>query len=311
MELLVGADLDLSGHEPRILTVHAHPDDEASKGAGTIAAARARGAGTVLVCCTGGEAGDIINPAMERPEVRARLHEVRREELRASADAIGYQKVWMLGYRDSGMAETEDNEHPDCFARAPFDEAVARLVQLIRVERPHVVITYPDDQRGYPHPDHLRVHDISVVAFDKAADPSYGAEGAEPWAVAKLYYSVFSRERMTARHSAFEELGLESPYDERWWKRPSQDHRITTRVSIGDHLDAAWGALRAHATQIDPDSAHWFGLPDDVARATHPYDDYILARTRVGETPLPIADGGGEDDVFAGLDVPATPDPEA
>src|SRR5919202_1707689 len=126
----------------RLLTVHAHPDDEASKGAGTVARLKAEGGRSVLVCCTGGEAGDILNKAMDTPEVRARLHEVRMEELARATKIIGYDEVVMLGYRDSGMPGTPENEDPRCFARADLDEAVGRLVAIIRRTRPQVVVTY-------------------------------------------------------------------------------------------------------------------------------------------------------------------------
>src|SRR2546421_7235070 len=154
----------------RLLTVHAHPDDEASKGAATVARYHAEGIRTVLVCCTGGEAGDILNPAMDRPEVRDNLHQVRMDELARAAEAIGYDEVVMLGYRDSGMPGTPENEDPRSFAQAELDEAIGRLVVIIRRERPQVMITYGDEQEGYPHPDHLRVHDISGPAFDAAGD---------------------------------------------------------------------------------------------------------------------------------------------
>src|SRR3954470_10464453 len=137
-----------------ILTVHAHPDDEASKGAGTISKYQAAGIRTVLVCCTGGEEGDILNPAMDTPEVRARLHDVRMEELARAAEVIGYDEVVMLGYRDSGMPDSEANANPAAFANAPMEEAIGKLVEVIRRERPQVIVTYPDDQQGYPHPDH-------------------------------------------------------------------------------------------------------------------------------------------------------------
>ena len=277
-----------------LLTVHAHPDDEASKGAGTVAKYHAEGVRTVLVCCTGGEEGDILNPAMETPEVRERLHEVRMEELERATKIIGYDEVVMLGYRDSGMPDSEANKHPDCFACAPLDEAVGRLVEVIRRERPQVIVTYHEDQQGYPHPDHLRVHDISVVAFDAAADPKKYPETGEPWQVSKMYYSVWARARIQAMHEKFIELGLESPFDEKWFARPSHDERITTRVDISDYSDVRREALLAHATQIDPDSPFWFGLPPEVQRTIHPYDDYELARSNV-----PV--DGREDDLFAGL----------
>ena len=143
-----------------LLTVHAHPDDEASKGPGTVAKYHAEGVRTVLVCCTGGEEGDILNPALDSPEVRADIGAVRMRELAAATTVIGYDEVVMLGYRDSGMPDSEANARPDSFARAPLEEAVGRLVAVIRRERPQVIVTYGDDQKGYPHPDHLRVHEI-------------------------------------------------------------------------------------------------------------------------------------------------------
>jgi mycothiol S-conjugate amidase len=284
-----------------LLTVHAHPDDESSKGPGTIARYRDEGVRTVLVCCTGGEEGDILNPAMDRPEVRADLHQVRLDELARATAVIGYDDVVMLGYRDSGMPDSETNAHPDCFAAAELEEAVGRLVAEIRRVRPQVVITYSDDQQGYPHPDHLRVHDISILAFHGAGDPEAYPGSGQPWQPAKLYYTVWSRDRMIATHEKFLELGLKSPFDDRWFERPSQDERITTRIDISGHGDVRRQALLAHATQIDPDSPFWFGLPPEVARTVHPYDDYVLARSLV-ETSLP------EDDLFAGVRETAEPE---
>ncbi|CAN5559826.1 mycothiol conjugate amidase Mca [soil metagenome] len=280
----------------RLMTIHAHPDDEASKGAGTVARYREQGVRSVLVCCTGGEAGEILNPAMDTPEVRERLAAVRMEELARSAEVIGYDEVALLGYRDSGMADTETNADPECFAAAPLDDAVGRLVALIRTHRPHVIVTYADDQQGYPHPDHLRVHDISLPAFDQAGDPDVlpVAGAGEPWQQLKLYYTMWSRARMVAMHEKFTQLGLESPFDEQWFARPSHDDRLTTRIDVGAYYDVRADALLAHATQIDPTSPFWFGLPRDEAAKVHPWDDYILARSLV-DTDLP------EDDLFAGV----------
>jgi len=270
-----------------LLSVHAHPDDEASKGVSTVAAYHAQGVHTVLVCCTGGEEGDILNPAMDIPDVRRRLSEVRMEELARSAEIIGYDEVVMLGYRDSGMPDTPANERPDCFARATLQEAVGRRT------RPQVIITYADDQTGYPHPDHLRVHEISVVAFDAAGDPEAYPELGEAWSPSKMYYSVWSRARTLAMHEKFIELGLESPYDERWLERPSHDHRITTVIDISGHTEVRSQALLAHATQVDPTSKFWFGLPPEVARTVHPVEEFILARSRVGG---PVATDAGTPD---------------
>jgi mycothiol S-conjugate amidase len=277
-----------------LLQVHAHPDDESSKGAGTVARYQHEGIRSVLVCCTGGEEGDILNPALDLPEVREHIAEVRREELETAIRVIGYDSFVLLGYRDSGMPDSEANARPEAFANAPLDEAVGRLVEVIRRERPQVIVTYSDDQEGYPHPDHLMVHDISLPAFDAAGDPDAYPELGEPWVVSKLYYTVWSRARMIETHEKFQELGLESPFTEQWFDRPSQDHRITTQVALAGYEDVRTEALLAHATQVDPNSPFWFGLPRDVSRSIHPFDDYVLARSRV-ETDIP------EDDLFAGL----------
>jgi mycothiol S-conjugate amidase len=279
-----------------ILTVHAHPDDESSKGAGTIAKYNAAGVHTVLVCCTDGAAGEILNPAMDLPEVKENLPKVRLQELAKATEIIGYAEVHNLGYKDSGMPDTPANEDPECFAKADFDEAVGRLVAIVRATRPQVIVTYGDDQQGYPHPDHLRVHDISIPAFDLAGNPSYRPDLGEAWEPKKLYYTAWSRQRMVAMHEKFLELGLESPFGDRFLNRPNQDDLVTTKVDITGFGYARREALLAHATQIDPTSPFWFGLPPEVSDAVYPIEDYVLARTRV-----PVAKGGPlEDDLFAG-----------
>jgi mycothiol S-conjugate amidase len=283
-----------AGDGRRLLTVHAHPDDEASKGSALVARYVAEGARATLVCCTGGELGEIVNKAMDRPEVLENLAAVRRDELARSTEVIGYQCVELLGYRDSGMPDMEGNADPSNFANAPLEEAVARLVWIIRRDRPHVVITYGDEQGGYPHPDHLRVHEISVHAYDRAADPSWEPDLGPAWRTSKLYYSVWARARLEALHDRMIELGLESPYGDEWFERFTQDHRITSQVDVGAWLHVRDEALRAHATQVDPDEPFWFGLPPDVVAEVYPWDDYILARSEV-DTELP------EDDLFAGI----------
>jgi len=291
-----------------LMTVHAHPDDEASKGAPTVAKYHDEGVHTVLVCCTGGEEGDLQNPTLREPgqpfhglsaeEERAKVVSMRASELAASAEVIGFDVVEMLGYRDSGMAETEPNEHPDCFHQADIDEATGRLVAVIRRERPQVIITYGDDQAGYPHPDHLRVHDISVLAFDRAGDPDWYPDAGEPFAPSKLYYTVWAKARVVAMHELMIRLTGESPYEKDWLDRPSQDHRITTKIDITGYGSVRTAALRAHATQIDPTAAWWgFGIDEAELTAAYPWEDWILARSLVG--PIPTDDG--ERDLFAGV----------
>ena len=290
-----------------LLTVHAHPDDEASKGAPTCAMYKAQGVRTVLVCCTGGEEGDLQNPLLREegqpfhgltPEQeKAKLAELRPDELRRSAEIIGFDRVAMLGYRDSGMADTDPNNHPESLHSAPIDEAVGRLVALIRRERPQVIITYGDDQKFYPHPDHVKVHDISVIAFDRAGDRAWYPELGEAWQPSKLYYTIWSKARLMAIHDGMLKFVGESPYDEKWLDRPGTDERITTKLDVRDFLWARTGALQAHATQVDPSEKFWFGLSDDQLAEVYPYEDWVLARSLVG-TPEP---GEHETDLFAGL----------
>lgn len=290
-ELLHGNG-DAAACARRLLTIHAHPDDEASKGGGSIARYAAAGVGTVLVSCTGGEAGSILNPALDRPEVQERLTELRREELVAATTHLGYHRVWMLGYRDSNMPPSGE---PGTFAAAPLEETVRALVRVMRRERPQVIVTYSDNQRGYKHPDHIRVHEAAVQAYTAATDPAFHPELGEPWTPLKLYYVVWSRARLRAQHEAFLRLGLKSPINAERWKRwPSMDYRLTTKVFVGDHWEQVQNALRAHATQVDPTSPYWFGLPPDVSRTTYPYDDYILAQSAVPTQPP-------EDDLFSGI----------
>ncbi|NNC78677.1 MAG: mycothiol conjugate amidase Mca [Acidimicrobiales bacterium] len=287
--------------ELRIMTVHAHPDDEASKGAGTIAKYSAAGARCVLVCCTGGEAGDIINPAMDRPEILENIAAVRMGELEEAADIIGYHRVAMLGYLDSGMPDMPENAHPDNFANAPLEEAIGRLVKLIREERPHVIVTYSDHQTGYMHPDHLMVNDVTLPAFDAAADPAFHPELGDPWQPLKLYYTMWSKERLELTHQAcLEHLG-ESPFDQKWLKdREGEDHLITSKVDVAEYWDQRCDALLAHATQVDPNEKFWFPLPREIAAHVYPWDDYELAKT-AGGVEVNLGEGEFEDDLFDGI----------
>jgi len=298
-----------------VLTVHAHPDDEASKGAPTLAMYHRLGVKTVLVCCTGGEEGDLQNAALREPgqpfhgaspdDEKRLLARLRPVELDESARIIGFDEVVMLGYRDSGMLDSPANSHPDCFHMAPLDEAVGRLVSVIRREKPQVLITYSDDQRGYPHPDHVKVHEISVLAFERAGDPMWYPWAGRVWQPSKMYYSVWSRTRLIAVHEAMMRLRGESPYDARWLNRPGHDERITTRIHVGDHLWARSGALKAHATQIDPNEPWWFGLNDDELAEVYPWEDWVLAKSGID---APASDRV-EIDLFAGIaDVVSLPD---
>ncbi len=279
----------------RLLAVHAHPDDESSKAAATMARYVADGHEVMVVTCTGGEEGSILNPAMDRPEVRADLPGVRDRELATAIEVLGVGHHW-LGYVDSGWPSGEPVA-PGRFASVPLDGPTERLVRVLREFRPHVVITY-DENGGYPHPDHIRCHEVSVAAFDAAGDPDLYPEEGEVWTPLKLYYSHgFSRVRMKAMHDALLARGMESPYTE-WlekWDESRGDvaSRVTTRIECGEYFEKRDAALLAHATQIDPDS-RWFAVPLEVQRDVWPYEEYELVRSLV-DTTLP------EDDLFSGI----------
>jgi mycothiol S-conjugate amidase len=291
-----------SEREPlRLMTVHAHPDDESSKGAATMARYVDEGHEVMVVTCTGGEAGSILNPALDRPEVLANMAEIRRQEMARAAEILGVRHRW-LGFVDSGLPEGDPKPPlPEgCFALVPLEEPTEALVRVIREFHPHVLVTY-DENGGYPHPDHIRTHEVSVAAFEAAADPDRFAEAGAPWQVLKLYYSHgFSLKRLRAFDEALKARGLESPYAEwiaRWEDRPDPGDRVTTRVECADWFGRRDDALRAHATQIDPTS-RWFFTPPELQREVWPWEEYELVRSLVPSTTP-------EDDLFAGLREPA------
>ena len=229
---------------------------------------------------------------MDSPEVKENLASVRQAELDSAAAIIGYDEVVMLGYRDSGMPDSEPNSHPDAFANADLDVAIGKLVEIIRRVRPQVMMTYPEVQNRYPHPDHLQVTAISIPAYERAGDPSWYPEAGEPFEPSKLYAPIWSKQRLLLTHQAFLDRGLESPYDDKWLSGRDRDDRINAMVPVDNAVRRK--ALLAHATQVDPNSPFWFGLPEEVQDAIHPYEEYMLLRSRIETDQF-------EDDLFAGL----------
>ncbi|GIH77278.1 mycothiol conjugate amidase Mca [Planobispora longispora] len=279
----------------RLMAVHAHPDDESSKGAATMARYVAEGVDVLVCTLTGGERGSILNPKMDRPEILANIGEVRRLEMERAREILGVEQRF-LGFVDSGLPEDESEPLPEgCFALQPLEIAAAPLVAAVREFRPHVILTY-DDDGGYPHPDHIMTNRVSVEAFEAAGDPDRYPEAGEPWQPLKLYYHMgFTRARFEALHEAMTARGIGSPYADwiaRWEDRP-QKWEVTTRVPCGDYFETRDKALLAHATQVDPDG-FWFVCPCDLQREVWPTEDYHLARSLV-DTELP------EDDLFAGI----------
>jgi mycothiol S-conjugate amidase len=287
--------LDRSGL--RLMHVHAHPDDESSKGAASTAMYVAEGVDVHVVTCTGGERGSILNPKMDRPGILENIHEIRRQEMERARDILGVSQDW-LGFIDSGWPDGDPKPPlPEgCFGLVPLKDAARPLIRLIRSFQPHVMTTY-DENGGYPHPDHIMCHQVSVYAFEKAADPTYEPDLGPAWQTMKLYYHHgFNRPRIEALHAAMVEHGLESPWAERlasWESNPEWDARITTRVPCADYFGVRDQALLAHATQIDPDG-FWFAIPRELQEKVWPTEDYELVTSHVPtQTP--------EDDLFAGI----------
>ena len=285
--------------ELRLMAVHAHPDDESSKGAATTARYAAEGARVMVVTLTGGERGDILNPARDLPEVHGRIHEIRIDEMAKAAEILGVEQRW-LGFVDSGLPEGDPLPPlPEgCFALVPLAESTERLVRVIREFRPHVLTTY-DENGGYPHPDHIRCHEVSMAAYEAAGDYRLYPDAGRPWSVSKLYYNHgFLRKRMQLFQDEFAKNGQEGPFT-KWLKDwdPELDvtaSRITTSIECAKYFAQRDDALRAHATQIDPRS-FFFTTPMEWQQRLWPTEEFELARSRV---PIQLP----EDDLFAGID---------
>jgi mycothiol S-conjugate amidase len=283
----------------RLMAVHAHPDDESSKGAATMARYAAEGARVMVVTLTGGERGDILNPAMDLPDVHGRMAEIRRDEMRKAAEILGVEHHW-LGFVDSGLPEGDPMPPlPDgCFALEPLELPTEALVKVIREFKPHVMTTY-DEHGGYPHPDHVRCHQVSVAAYEAAGDYCRFPDAGEPWNVSKLYYNHgFLRQRMQVLQDEFVKHGQEGPFA-RWLEKWDSDDdllmkRVTTRIDCSDYFATRDEALLAHATQIDPKS-FFFTTPMEWQKRLWPTEEFELARSRI---PVSLP----ETDLFAGIE---------
>jgi mycothiol S-conjugate amidase len=283
----------------RLMAVHAHPDDESSKGAATMAKYVAGGVEVLVVSCTDGERGDVLNPALKNdPEILRNLPEVRRREMAKAQQILGVQHTW-LGFVDSGLPEG-DPLPPlpvGCFALEPIEVTTEALVRVIRDFKPHVMTTY-DESGGYPHPDHIMCHTVSMSAFAAAGDQSAYGHAGQAWQPLKIYYNqTLTKARIMAYHDAMEAAGIESPYSEwisRWQDRG--ERTITTKIECADYFAVRDQALLAHATQVDPDGT-WFKVPLRMQQEIWPTEDFEAAVSYVPITAL-------ESDLFAGLGTP-------
>jgi LmbE family N-acetylglucosaminyl deacetylase len=282
-----------------LMAVFAHPDDESFGIGGTLARygidPEVR---VVLVCATRGEAGEISDPSLGTPE---RLGEIREQELRCACQILKVDELYFLDYRDSGMAGTPDNQHPQALAMAVPEEVVGKIAALIRRERPDVVVTH-DETGGYGHPDHVATHRHTKAACAAAGDPVYypapaGIEaGLAPHQTKKLYYTAIPRRFFRAIAAKMQEMGLaEHPRVKRFMAEPFglPDEACTTDICVEDFWDVKRAALQCHATQLKPDGL-FAALPPEIMRELQAWECFQLVDSTVG------GDEGGHD-LFAGL----------
>ena len=260
----------------RLLASFAHPDDEGFGSGGTLAMLVARGAHVTLVCATNGDVGEISDPALATPET---LAQVRQRELRSAMDVTGVRDVRFLGYRDSGMAGTPENEHPDSLHQAEPASVVERLVQIIREIRPNVVITH-DPSGGYGHPDHRAMCRRTTEAFRQTSSWKAGSgesEGGGDYTDQPLlYYVCFPRSNFQRMWRQMVELDITPPFASQDIDLVgTPDEEVTTVIDVAEHVDTKIASLACHQTQIDPNGP-FAQLPEEMNREIMRKEYYTL-----------------------------------
>ena len=255
-----------------VLAVFAHPDDEAFGSGGTLAMLVARGARVTLVCTTNGDVGEISDPALATPET---LAQVRQEELRRSMAVTGIEDLRFLGYRDSGMAGTADNQRPESLHQAEPDRVVAQLAGIIREVRPEAVITH-DPTGGYGHPDHIAVHQHVSRAFSLADAPA----GEKP---RLLYYVCFPRSNFRRMWQQMLDAGITPPFASLEVDSiGSPDEAVTTILDVSDYVDVKIASLECHRTQIAPNGP-FARLPQGFMREIMSTEYFTLTAPQRGQ----------------------------
>ncbi len=253
-----------------VLAVFAHPDDEGFGCGGTLAMLVARGAAVTLVCATNGDVGEISDPALATPET---LPQVRQEELRRAMAVTGVNDLRFLDYRDSGMAGTADNQHPNSLHQAPAETVVSRLADIMRENRPNLVLTH-DPSGGYGHPDHIAVCRHVTAAFQQVND----AESKDAAATSmSLYYVCFPRSNFRRMWREMLDLGITPPFaslDIDSLGTP--DDEVTATVDVTDYVDVKIASLNCHQTQLDPNGP-FAQLPEDLSREYMRLEYFSLA----------------------------------
>jgi LmbE family N-acetylglucosaminyl deacetylase len=233
-----------------LVTFHAHPDDECIGCGGVMRAAADAGHRVVLVVATGGEHGEIVADVLAPGQT---LAERRYEETLESARILGVARTEFLGYVDSGMVGTETNTGPGAFAGADVEEAAGKLAAILREEAADVV-TFYDDHGGYGHPDHVQVHHVGKRAAEIAGTP-------------RVYESTMNRDEMRRMIAGAVQAGLmgdgDGPDESDVEAMGTPEAQLTTRVDVTPWIAAKRAAMRAHSSQIAPDS-FFLALPDEA-----------------------------------------------
>lgn len=238
--------------ELTLMVVHAHPDDESIGTGGILAKYCAQGTRPVLVYGTRGEVGEILNPDFVPPSPGLKIKDIRALELEKALKVLGVESVYFLGYRDSGVPGSPENRHPQAFAQADMQEATARLVDIIRRVRPHVIVTY-NEKGFYGHPDHIMANRVTLRAFHTAGDPEFESKkGLKPWRPAKLYYIAAPIARLRMIYRLALERGEKPSFDPEVLGTPEDE--ITTIIDVREYLSQKLEALNCHQSQIGPNS---------------------------------------------------------
>ncbi len=263
-----------------VVFFHAHPDDESIATGGSMAMLAAAGHRVVLVTATRGEHGEVAEGFLDSGE---ELWQRRERETEASARALGVARGEFLGYVDSGMIGTPENEAPECFWSADIDEAAERLAKILREESADVLTVY-DDNGNYGHPDHIQVHRVGVRAAELAG-------------VDRVYESTLDRDYFRELMSRAAELGMQDVAEEGdatnsegEFQMGKPGSEITTRVDVRAFLEAKRNSMRAHASQI-AETSFFLSMPPEAFEATWGTEFYIRRGAPAGTVETSLVDG--------------------
>ncbi len=274
-----------------VLAAFGHPDDEGFGCGGLLAMLADRGARITMICATNGDVGEISDPNLATPET---LGQVRRAEMHRAMDVTGIADVRFLGYRDSGMQGTGDNDHPESLLQAEPSRVVAQIVEVMRETRPDVVLTH-DPTGGYGHPDHVTMQRHVTEAFPLAADPGYAPgvdAGTAPWQPRLLYWVCFPRSNFRRMWQQMIDAGITPPFASQEVETiGTPDELVTTVVDVSAYVEVKIQSLNCHRTQIDPNGP-FSQLPEHLLRESMSTEYFALAAP---------GDAGKDADLLAGL----------